>query len=51
MKQLNKFINEKLKIHANTKINSKDKENLSIENAEDGDIVCLNGDTLLFIYK
>ena len=51
MKQLNNFILEKLKINSKSKINVRDKENWSILNAEDGDVIAWNGDTLFFIYK
>ena len=51
MKQLNNFIIEKLKINSKSKINIKDPDTWTINDAEDGDIVCWNGDTLLFIYK
>ena len=51
MKQLNNFIIEKLKINSKSKINVKDPDKWTINDAEDGDIVSWNGDTLLFIYK
>ncbi|MBR6908358.1 hypothetical protein IKN40_07975 [bacterium] len=51
MKQLNNFIIEKLKINSKSKVNVKDPDTWTINDAEDGDIVSWNGDTLLFIYK
>ena len=51
MIDIKNYILEKLKIGTNTKIRTRNKENWSIENAEDGDVVCWNGDTLFFIYK
>ena len=50
MKDLKDIIQEKLKIGSKTQIHTRNPENWSIIDAEDGDIVELD-DTLLFIYK
>ena len=50
MKDLKDIIQEKLKVGSKTKIHTRNLEDWSIADAEDGDIVELN-DTLLFIYK
>lgn len=50
MKLLNKYVTEKLKVGSKTKIHTRNPENWSIIDAEDGDIVELNNN-LLFIYK
>ena len=51
MKLFNDFIQEKLKINSKSKVNIRNKENWSIKNAEDGDIVLDNWGRLFFIYK
>jgi len=50
MKDLKDIIQEKLKVSSKTKIHTRNPEDWSIVDAEDGDIVELN-DNLLFIYK
>ena len=56
MNNISTYILEKLVINKNIKTqssleNRQTRENWSIENAENGDIVSWNDDTLLFIYK
>ena len=50
MKNLKDIIQEKLKVGSKTQIHTRNQEDWSIVDAEDGDIVELD-DTLLFIYK
>ena len=50
MKDLKDIIQEKLKVGSKTQIHTRNPEDWSIVDAEDGDIVEID-DTLLFIYK
>ena len=52
MKNLINYIQEGLKVNSKSKFGKyRDRENWSIKNAEDGDIVSMYAGTLFFIYK
>ena len=52
MKNLINYIQEGLKVNSKSKFGKyRDRENWSIKNAEDGDVVSMYGSTLFFIYK
>ena len=51
MKDLKDIIQEKLKVGSKTKIHTRNPEDWSIIDAEDGDIVKWNDSGLYFIYK
>ena len=54
MKLLNNYITEKLKINSKSKINTKDLDTWTINDAEDGDIIektSFNNTKIYFIYK
>ena len=50
MKNLINYIQEGLKVNSKSKFGKyRDRENWSIKNAEDGDVVSMYGSTLFFI--